>query len=176
MRNCVIALAALVASGCATPPGVGQRDANGSPVLERLTPAQWAQIVPQVPIRLSIPAIVALSKQGVSADGIIGRYYQTGTRLELTDAQRAALRKDGVDQHVLDYIASAGQDAAQTDAITAQVDQDARARLAYDRALYAGWWGGFPCWGCRGPGFLPYAGYGWGPRGSGWYGGVGLGF
>ncbi len=176
MRHHAIFLAAFMASGCATQPGIGQRDANGSPVLERLTPAQWAQIGPQAPIRLSIPAIVALSKQGVSADEIIRRYYQTGTRLELTDAQRAALRQDGIDQRVLDYIASTGQDAAQTDAITARADQDARARLAFDRALYAGWWGGYSCAGCRGPGFFPYAGYGWGPRGSGWYGGVGLGF
>jgi hypothetical protein len=175
MRNAIIAFAFLAVAGCATPPGVGQRDAAGNPVLERLTPEQWAQIGPQAPVRLSIPTLVALSQQGVSPDEIIGRYYQTATRLKLTDQQLGVLRKEGVDQRVLDYIASAEQDAARIDATTAEADQAARERLVYDRALYAGWWGGCG-WGCWRPGVFPYAGYGWGPAGSGWYGGIGLGF
>jgi hypothetical protein len=176
MRNAVIAFTLLAISGCATSPGVGQRDAAGNPLLARLTPAEWEQIGPQAPVRLSVPTLVALSQQGVSPDQIIRRYYQTGTRLTLTEAQLAALRKEGVDQRVLDYIASAEQDAARTDAITAQADQAAQARLAYDRALYAAWWGGYPYAGYWGPGVYPYAGYGWGRGGSGWYGGIGLGF
>lgn len=177
MRNgVVIGLALLAIAGCATPPGVGQRDAAGNPVLERLTPAEWTQIGPQAPVRLSVPTLVALSQQGVSPNDIIRRYYQTGTRLKLNDAQLAALRKEGVDQRVLDYIASAEQDAARIDAITVQADQAAQARLAYDRTLYAGWWGAYPSLGYWGAGFFPYAGYGWGPRGSGWYGGIGVGF
>jgi len=179
MRNPVIefavsGLTALAIAGCATPPGVGQRDAAGSPLLSRLTAAEWAEIGPVAPVRLSVTTLVALSQQGVSPDQIIRRYYQTGTRLTLTEAQLAALRKEGVDQRVLDYIASAEQDAARTDAITAQADQAAQARLAYDRALYAAWWGGYP--GYWGPGIFPYVGYGWGRGGSGWYGGIGLGF
>jgi hypothetical protein len=173
MRNAVLAFAVLAIAGCATPPGVGQRDAAGNPVLERLTPAEWAQIGPQAPVRLSVPTLIALSRQGVPPDDIIRRYYQTGTRMKLTDAQLAALRKEGVDQRVLDYIASAEQDAARIDAITAQADQAAQARLAYDRALYAGWWSG---WGYWGPGAYPFAGYGWTRAGSGWYGGIGIGF
>jgi hypothetical protein len=176
MRNAVIAFALLAISGCATSPGVGQRDAAGNPLLARLTPAEWAQIGPEAPVRLSVATLVALSQQGVSPDQLIRRYYQTGTRLKLTEAQLAALRKEGVDQRVLDYIASAEQDAARTDAITAQADQAAQARLAYDRALYAAWWGGYPYTGYWGPGVYPYAGYGWGRGGSAWYGGIGLGF
>ena len=176
MRNIVLVLAVAAIAGCASQPGVGQRDAAGNPVLERLTPAEWSQIGPQAPVRLSVPTIVAMSQQGVPPDEIIRRYYQTGTRLKLSGAQLAGLRKDGVDQRVLDYIASAEQDAARIDAITAQADQAAQARLAYDRALYAGWWGGYGYWGPWGPGFFPSAGYGWGPRGSGWYGGIGVGF
>jgi uncharacterized protein (DUF433 family) len=176
MRNALIAFAVLAIAGCATSPGVGQRDAAGNPLLERLTPAEWAQIGPQAPVRLSVQTLIALSRQGVSPDEIIRRYYQTGTRLELTEAQLAALRKEGVDQRVLDYIASAEQDAARIDAITAQADQAAQARLAYDRALYAAWWGGYPYGGYWGPSVFPYAGYGWGRGGSGWYGGIGLDF
>ena len=177
MRNTVIAFALLVISACATSPGVGQRDAAGNPLLARLTPTEWAQIGPEAPVRLSVATLVTLSQQGVSPDQIIRRYYQTGTRLKLTETQLAALREEGVDQRVLDYIASAEQDAARTDAITAQADQAAQARLAYDRAVYATWWGGYPYyagyWGAR---VYPYAGYGWGRGGSGWYGGIALGF
>jgi hypothetical protein len=176
MRNAVIVFAVLAISGCATSPGVGQRDAAGNPLLERLTPAEWAQIGPQAPVRLSVPTLIALSQQGVSPDEIIRRYYQTGTRLKVTEAQLAALRKEGVDQRVLDYIASAEQDAARIDAITAQADQAAQARLAYDRALYAAWWGGYHYGGYWGPGVFPHPGFGWGRGGSGWYGGIGLGF
>lgn len=182
MRNPVISFAVLgfsvlAIAGCATTPGVGQRDAAGNPLLARLTPAEWAQMGPQAPVRLSVQTLVALSQQGVNPDEIIRRYYQTGTRLKVTEAQLAALRKDGVDQRVLDHIASAEQDAARIDAITAQADEAAQVRLAYDRALYATWWGGYPYyagyWGAR---VYPYAGYGWGRGGSGWYGGIGLGF
>jgi hypothetical protein len=176
MRSAVVGFALLAIAGCATPPGVGQRDAGGNPLLERLTPAEWAQIEPQAPVRLSIPTLVAMSRAGVPADEIIRRYYQTGTRLKLTDMQLASLRKEGVDQRVLDYIASAEQDAARIDAITAQAEQAAQARLAFDRALYASWWGGYPGWGYGGPGVFPYAGYGWGRGGSGWFGGIGIGF
>ena len=120
-------------------------------LLARLTPAEWAQIV--APRRRFAGASRHWSpcRSRVSPDQIIRRYYQTGTRLKLTEAQLAALREEGVDQRVLDYIASAEQDAARTDAITAQADQAAQARLAYDRAMYATWWGGYP----------DYAGY-WG--------------
>ena len=181
MRNPVIPFAVLgfsvlAIAGCATTPGVGQRDAAGNPLLARLTPAEWAQIGPQAPVRLSVETLVALSRQGVDPDEIIRRYYQTGTRLKLSDAQLAGLRKEGVDQRVLDYIASAEQDAARIDAITAQADQAAQARLAYERALYASWWGGYPYAAYWRPGLYPYAGYGWDRGGSGWYGGIGLGF
>lgn len=176
MRSIVLVLAVAGAVGCASQPGVGQRDAAGNPVLERLTPAAWSQIGPQAPVRLSVPTIVALSHEGVPPDEIIRRYYQTGTRLTLNDAQLAILGKEGVDQRVLDYIASAEQDAVRIDAITAQADQAAQARLAYERALYAGWWGAYGYWGPWGPALVPFAGYGWGSRGSGWYGGIGVGF
>jgi hypothetical protein len=176
MRNAFIAVTVLVLAGCATPPGVGKRDTAGNPVVERLTPEQWTQITPQAPVRISVATLVALSRQGASPDAIINRYYQTGTRLTLTHDQLAGLRKEGVDQRVLDYIASAEQDAARIDAITAEADQAARERVAYERAVHAAWWGPGWGWGSWRPGVFPYAGYGWGPRGSGWYGGIGLGF
>lgn len=175
MRKALIAVLALAAAGCATSPNVTQRDAIGNPRLERLTPAEWAEIFPEAPVRLSIVTIVALSRQGMPPDQIIPRYYQTGTRLKLSDVQLAELRKEGVDQRVLDYIASAELDAAKIGAITARADQEARERLSYDRWLYASWWG-YPYGGSWGPGVYPYLGYAWNPSGSGWYGGIGIGF
>ncbi len=177
MQTATIITVVLVAlTGCTTPPGVGQREPDGNPVVQRLTAVEWAQIGPEAPVRLSVPTIVTLSQAGVSPGEIIRRYYQTGTRLKLTGVQLAELRKDGVDQRVLDYIASAEQHAARTDAITAQADQAAQARLWYDRSLYAAGWGGYPGWSYPGPGVFPYAGYGSSRLGSGWYGGVAIGF
>ena len=176
MRRFILVLAVLGIAGCATPPGVGKRDAAGNPILERLTPEQWTQITPQAPVRLSVPTLVTLSRKGVSPDAIINRYYQTGSRLELTDEQLATLRKEGVDQRVLDHIASAEQDAMRIDAITAEADEQARQRLAYERALYAAWWSPGWGWGYWRPAVFPYAGYAWGRGGGGWYGGIGLGF
>lgn len=179
MRPILILVLALAAAGCTTypdyRPGVGQRDAEGNPALARMTPQQWAGTRPQLPVRLTIPAIVRMAQQGVPDEEIIRWYYQTGTRLQLTDAQQADLRRNGVDQRVIDYILSAEQDARRIDAITAQADQDARTRMAMEFAYYYGWGPGwYGPYG--GPGLYPYAGYTWYPGGSGWYGGIGIGF
>jgi hypothetical protein len=181
MRIIPVALLALATAGCATTPdgmpGVGKRDPDGNPVLARMTPQQWSQAGPQAPVRLTIPTIVRMARQGVSDEEIIRRYYQTGTRLQLTDAQQAELRREGVDQRVIDYILSAAQDAIRIDAITAQADQDARTRMAMEFAYYYGFgWG--PGWYAPGwsPRVYPYGGYAWYRGGSGWYGGIGIGF
>lgn len=179
MRSTLILVLAVAAAGCtAYPgyrPGVGQRDTEGSPALARMTPQQWAEARPQLPVRLTIPAIVRMAQQGVPDEEIIRWYYQTGTRLQLTDAQQADLRRNRVDQRVIDYILSAEQDARRIDAITTQADQDARTRMAMEFAYYYGWGPGwYGPYG--GPGLHPYAGYAWYPGDGGWYGGIGIGF
>jgi hypothetical protein len=126
-------------------------------------------------MRLTIPTIAQMARQGVPSEEIIGRYYQTGTRIQLTEAQQADLRRNGVGQRVIDYILSAEQDAKRIDAITAQADQDARTRMATEFAYSDGWGSGwYGPYG--GPRVYPYGGYAWYPRGSGWYGGIGIGF
>jgi hypothetical protein len=181
MRTIPIVLLALAAAGCTTypdfRPGVGQRDAAGNPILARMSSQQWSATEPQLPVRLTIPTIVQMARQGVPDEEIIRRYYQTGTQMPLTDAQQADLRRNGVDQRVIDYILSAAQDAKRIDAITAQADQDARTRMAMELAYYydygwgSGWYGP-----SGGPSLFPYGGYAWYPGGRGWYGGVGIGF
>ena len=179
MRTIPIVLLALAAAGCTTYPdywpGVGQRDAEGNPVLVRMTAQQWSETGPQQPVRLTIPTIVQMARQGMPDDEIVRRYYQTGTRMQLTDAHQADLRRNGVDQRVIDYILSAERDAHLIDAITAQADQDARTRMAMEFAYSYGWGSG-RYWPNGGPSVYPYSGYAWYPGGSGWYGGIGLGF
>jgi hypothetical protein len=179
MRTIPMVLLALAVTGCTTypdyRPGVGQRDAEGNPLLARMSSQQWSATGPQLPVRLTMPTVVRMTQQGVPVEEIIRRYYQTGTRMQLTDAQQAELRRSGVDQRVIDYILSAEQDAKRIDAITAQADQDARTRMAMEFAYHYGWGSGwYGPYG--GPSIYPYGGYAWYPGGSGWYGGIGLGF
>ena len=76
------------------------------------------------------------------------------------------------------FIDSYAQDARRIDAETRQAAQDAQARRTlYARGAATGYWD--PFWGTPGawsPRVFPYGGYGWSRWGSGWYGGVGVGF
>jgi hypothetical protein len=175
MRTIATFLLALAAAGCATQPQVGLRDETGNPVLERMTPGQWSSVAPQAPVRLGRQSITDLSQRGVAPEAIIDRYYQTGSRLQATPAELAEMRRQGVSQQVLDYIASSEQDAKRIDAATAQAERDGREREQWLRTCCWGWngWYGTGWWGPR---VYPYGGYAWFPGGSGWYGGLGFGF
>jgi hypothetical protein len=136
--------------------------------VQRLSPQELTTLGPAEPRRMSIDEIVTLSKQGVAPDEIIRRYVQTGTRLRLTPQQETDMRGRGVAPMVLDHIASHEIEARRTDRITADVDRAAATRPqviypGYSRPYYS-------------PRVAPYGGYGWYPGGSGWYGGIGLGF
>jgi hypothetical protein len=175
MRMTAILLLALAAAGCATGPQVGQRNELGNPNLERMSAEQWYAVTPQAPVRLSRQTIVDLSARGEAPAAIIDRYYQTGSRLQASPAELADMRRQGVSQQVLDYIASNEQDARRVDAASAQADRDGRERERWLRTCCSGWGGWYgPGW--WRPGLYPYGGYAWFPGGSGWYGGVGIGF
>jgi hypothetical protein len=84
---------------------------------------------------------------------------------------------------VVEYVVNHEREAEKIDAITAQADREgearARAEWVYRRYLYydpyLGWdpfW--YPYY--SGPRIYPYLGYGWSRWGSGWYGGIGIGF
>ena len=64
MRNAVIAFALLAISGCATSPGVGQRDAAGNPSWRGSLRRSGRRSCPEAPVRLSVATLVALSQQG----------------------------------------------------------------------------------------------------------------
>jgi hypothetical protein len=167
-----LALCLALLGGCATAPPPG-RDPAGNPRIERLTPEQLGALGPASPARLSLEEVVGMSRAGTPADAIIDRIWQSGSRFALSDADRASLRSRGVSETVIAFIDSHERDAQRIDALTRQADADAQARRRQDAAARAPlhrdpyWWG---------PRVSPYLGYGWGPWGSGWRGGVGIGF
>lgn len=175
IRALLIAVAIYTLAACAST--VGERDALGNPKLDRLSAEQVARLGPAHPRKLSVDDIVRLSREGVPPQQIIDRYYHSGTRLKLKDAQLTELRQRGVDQRVVDYIVQAEIQAETTDRITAQADREAseRARRELERSYryYDPWWEPYYGWGPR---VYPYFGYGWSRWGSGWYGGLGIGF
>lgn len=184
MRKTLVALLiAFAAAGCASSPSVSRRDAIGNPRLERLIPQELAKLGPAAPVKLSAADLVRLTQQGTSSDEIIDRFYQSGSRLKLDDAQIAELRRRGVDQRVVEYVVSHEREADKIDAITAQADREAQARARAERVYryyryydpYAGWDPfSYPYY--SGPRVYPYLGYGWSRWGSGWSGGIGIGF
>ncbi len=175
MRIALLLLAAAALGGCAAP--AAQRDPTGNPRLERLSPDVLASLGPAAPARLSLEEVVGMSRAGTPPEAIIERLFQTGSRFNLSDADRASLRSRGVSEQVIAYIDSHEREAQRIDAATRQADAEAQARRQRDAFVRAPayrdpyWWG--PGWGPR---VHPYAGYGWGPWGSGWRGGVGIGF
>jgi hypothetical protein len=172
MRLLVLALCLAVLGGCAATPAA-TRDAAGNPRLERLSPEQLAALGPAAPGRLSLEEIVGMSRAGTPPEVIIDRIWQTGSRFALSDADRASLRSRGVSETVIAFIDSHEREAQRTDALTRQADEDAQARRQQEASVRPPgyrdpyWWG---------PRVYPYLGYGWGPWGSGWRGGVGIGF
>jgi len=183
MRKTLIALLAFAAAGCTTSPSVSQRDAIGNPRLERLTSQELAKLGPTAPVKLSAEDLVRLTQQGASPDQVIDRFYQSGSRLKLSDAQIAELRRRGVDHRVVEYVVSHEREAEKIDAITAQADRDAQVRASAQRVYryyryydpYVGWDPfSYPYY--LGPRVYPYLGYGWSRWGGGWYGGIGIGF
>lgn len=175
-ERCAPLLLAAMVGACASAPA--ERDALGNPRLARLDPQALAALGPAGPVRLTLEEIVALSRSGVPPGDINDRIFRTGTRFALTDADRDALRQRGVSEQVISFIDSHERDAQRIDAATRDADEAAAARRARD-AFVRDYGSRGPVWGTPGvwyPRVFPYAGYGWSRWGSGWYGGVGIGF
>jgi hypothetical protein len=169
-----------VLAGCAS--AIGQRDSVGNPRLERLSPAGAERIQSSPRVQFLAEDLARLSRDGLSADQIIDRYQHSGARLKLTPAQLADLRQRGVDQRVLDHIVQREREAEKVDALTREADRDAAARDRAERARrYYDYdyryrdpsMEPYPYWSPR---LYPHVGYGWRRWGSGWHGGVTIGF
>ena len=158
----VAAALMLLVSACVT---------NQSTQIERITPEQLAKIMPQPVANVSLDEVVTLSQQGISADGIIKKINDSGSRYELTPSQTLELSKKGVDAKVLDYIHSSNEKAKQNaiadeinkrEKAKTEAQQQLRRQQEIDRRTYDGFYD--PFW----PGYgYPY---GFGPYGFGPYG------
>lgn len=179
MRSISLALvlAAALVAGCAATSK--ERDAFGNPRTERLSPEELARAAPQRARPMTIADIVNLSRT-TPPEELIKQYYQSGTRMQLSQAQVDDMRKRGVDARVIDHIISAEAEAQKIDRITNEVDRE-RALRQQRETYYQRGYGYpppyyYPPSSYYGPRVSPYLGYGWSPRGSGWSTGIGIGF
>lgn len=165
------ALLITLLTGCAS--HVAQRDATGSPSLQRLSSAELAERAKQVPSILGVPDIVALSREGHAADEIVARMRATGSRLQMSRDQQSILRQHGVPDATIAALVDAEAEAQRTDRITAEADRaatrkqhDEARREIYRSYSYDPYWG----W--------PHSslGYGWHRGHSGWHSGIGWGW
>ncbi len=167
MRSLAAAVAAVaLVAGCTSVP-------INNPRIERLPPGELAQIPPSRAPQLSLDEIVAMSRDGMPPQAINDRIYASATRLKLTDADRQRLLAAGVSEQVITYIDSYYLEAQRTDALTREAEAQQQARAA--RKAFEQTYGAYP-YPYYGPRIYPYGGYGWSNWGSGWYGGVGIGF
>lgn len=153
----ITAAIALVLSGCAS-------SEIKTIKIERLTPEQLASLQQPANRKLTLEDVISLSKAGTAPADIIKRLQDSGTILLLKEQQKSALASQGVDQAVIEHIATAQARAAQATRLTEQADrealqarQQAQERLRR-RALEQSVHRGYP----------PYGPYGyWGPH-PGW--------
>lgn len=92
----------LLMSGCTA----NSQKPHYSPKIDRITPEALERIMPKLQAQLTLEDIVALSKEGESAEHIIEKIKQTDSLYVLTPSQGMALSAQGVDSKVLDYIHS----------------------------------------------------------------------
>lgn len=167
----ILALSFLVLAGCANT--VIERDALGNPRTERLSPEELARAIPQRPRPMTIEDIVRLSRT-TPPEELIKQYYQSGTRLQLTQAQVDDMTRRGVDRRVTEHISAAEAEAQRIDRITNEVDRERAIRQRREEIYQRGY--GYPPPYYFRPRVAPYLGYGWSRHGSGWGTGIGIGF
>jgi hypothetical protein len=91
---------ALLLQGCADMPGE-------PPKIERMTAAELEARLPQPIAALSPEQIVTLVREGITANEIIGRITESGSRYRLSASAFVDLARQGVPLEVLDYMVSA---------------------------------------------------------------------
>lgn len=165
---CILCVALV---GCAAAPS--PRDATGNPQLQRIDEGE-AERAARHARTLSVDDVIALARQGHSADEIVARMRATGTRFAMDPAQQGALRRGGAPQALISALVAAEAEAKETDRLTEEADRAAARRAAEEarREWYRSWsadpyWWGWP---------HPYFGYGWYGHHRDWYGGLGWGW
>lgn len=96
----LVSTLALILQGCAGTPAE-------PPKIERISAEQLEASLPQPSAALPLEQIVALARQGVGAEDLIGRITASGSRYRLSATQLIELAGQGVPTAVLDHVVSA---------------------------------------------------------------------
>lgn len=158
--SAALSTAILLLAGCAASP-----PAAVPPKLERLTGAQLAARLPAPLAKVGLDEIVALSRDGASAQSITGKIDASHSRYRLDADQIATLLKNGVAPGVIGHMMEAErrrifddlaaelaqQDQACLERVEREVTQCRLQTLAQPPCPYATCWPphmGFPWWRC----------------------------
>jgi hypothetical protein len=166
LRTLFVSALALSLLGCASvsaPPDAGPR-------IARISPEELARILPKPVPRLPTAELVRMSKQGATAQQIIARIKESGSRYALSASQLIELHVQGVSAEVLDHI-QAAQEQDQRDRIAEEINQREQRHaeelrreqeLRRDNFYHDPWWPGYPGYGWSfGYPFRPYGGFYW---------------
>jgi len=96
----LVAVLVLILQGCAGVPAEPPR-------IERISAEQLEASLPQPVAAMPLDQIVALSREGIPAEELIGRIKTSGSRYRLSATQITELAKQGVPLAVLDHMVSA---------------------------------------------------------------------
>lgn len=133
----------LLLAGCASNPP--QR-----PQIARISAAELEQLLPRPQAPLSLDEIVRMSQAGASAEAIIEKIRESGSRYALAPSQAVELSRQGVDTRVLDHIHAANEQALRdgcADEINKRAEESAKERDALKRELLMRpYWGYDPFW------------------------------
>ena len=165
-----LVLAILLLTNCATQ-GTPQ-----TPKVERISEEELQRILPKTQAKLSLDAIVQLSKDGLSATQIIEKIKLSDSYYDLSPSQSLLLSKQGVPTEVLDYMHTS-QEARLRNNVADEINkrekqkrevQEALKREQRNQQYYPPYWG----YG----GFGPYGFYRYGYGRFGWGAGFGRPF
>jgi hypothetical protein len=166
-RHILISIAALSLLGCAT----GSAPPHSAPAIARLSPEELERLMPKPLPKLPTAELVRMSREGKTADQIIAKIKETGSRYELSPSQMIELHAQGVGTEVLDYIQSARAQELR-DRVAEEINQreqrhadDLRREQALRREgfyFYDPWWPAYPYFGLNwGHPFHYYGGLYW---------------
>lgn len=123
-------LAALALVGCATQQPAG----DVGKVVARLPPEQAAKPLPPPLPKLTFDDLARLTKEGVSAEGIIGRLKETRTRIRLLASDVLTLKGRNVPVPVIDYLLDSDRQAVHDEYAEQLNRRDAEAKAALQQA------------------------------------------
>lgn len=162
LRPILISTLALSLLGCAT----ASAPPNGSFAIARLSPEEFARLMPKPDPKLPLAELVRMSKAGTAAKDIIDKIRDSGSRYDLSASQVIELHAQGVNAEVLDYIRSAREQELR-DRMAEEINQREQRHaqelwreqeLRRNSYYYDPWWPRHPGWSYGYP-VRPYGGF-----------------